>query len=472
MTQDKSKLYVGSQDLVRQPWGRFSGKIIHKKGGRIYEGGLNSKGSPEGLGFTFINGEHKMLVSNQYLNGKMHGRQVFDYLYWGFRTEEYYAEGKPCGIWRYKTVHGYEYVYDVGNGRQLVRFPFLTKDYYKGDVEIWCDNIKLTNGVYYIYPRNGEKEPKAVRVLNCEDFLKMKDVRKNFFVFEEAIKVIQHKTKQERQILTRLSSDLFVLDPTCYFRGHIKDGMIVCPQENLRECLFSRKGSKFFDNVQANLLNETRGRLPLNESVDHDPKQAFSYVNPGSSFWTNICSFSGNWVEGHPVGFCKMVFKDQSFYSGFVQKGQKEGEGLKIEAGGSVVYKGRFQGNQKEGPGMQLDFQKKEIAKGVFSKNSLNGLGILKNMNNSLQYFGNLQDGKRQGRGSLKFQNLYTFEGDFAEDRIAVESKGKLIHDEEETVEDCEVHPTPNQDLSIVTTKNGHFILDLKKGIVLRTDNA
>ena len=414
-----------------------------------------------------------MLMQNQYSKGKMHGRQVFEYLYWGFRTEEYYSEGKPCGIWRYKTVHGYEYVYDVGNGRQLVRFPFLTKDYYKGDVEIWCDRVKLTNGVYYVYPRNGEKQAKAIRVINCEDFLKIKDVRKNFFVYEEAIKVIRHKAKQEKHTLTRLSSDLFVLDPSCYFRGHIIDGMIVCPQENLKECLFSRKGSKFFENLQVNLLNETRGRLPLNETVDHDPKkQSFTYQNPNSSFWKNVKSFSGNWVDGYPKGFCKMLFKDETFYSGYVQQGQEEGEGISIEKGGSRVYKGSFKNGKKEGPGMQLDFEKQEIAKGVFSQNALNGLGILKNMNNSMQYFGNLIDGKREGRGSLKFQNLYTFEGDFANDRIAFESKGKLIHDEEETVEDCEVHPTPNQDLSIVTTKNGHFVLDLKKGIVLKTDNA
>ena len=140
ITYDKSKMYIGSEDLVRRPWGKFSGKVISKRDGKIYEGGLTTKGDPKGLGFTVVNREHKMFMQNQYNDkGKMHGRQVFDYLYWGFRTEEYYTDGKPCGIWRYKTCKGYEYIYEVGAQKQIVRFPFLTKDYYKGEVEIWCD---------------------------------------------------------------------------------------------------------------------------------------------------------------------------------------------------------------------------------------------------------------------------------------------------------------------------------------------
>lgn len=469
LLQDRTKIHLANEDLVRKPWGQYSGKIINKKGGKVYEGGLGRDLRPDGFGMTIINGTHRMFVESNYAKNKMHGRQVFDYVYWGFRTEEYYQAGKPVGVWRYKTGKGYEYVYDVESKRQVVRFPYLNKDYYKGEVDIWGGQVKLTNGAYYVYPEPNSNQPKAIRVLNCEDVLKIKEIRKNFFAFEEALKVIRHKHRQEKKLACSSGNEVCVLDQNCFFKGNILDGLVTVPKERLAECLYSREGGSFFDKLKQQM--RVSGLVDEHLGVSNAP-QNFNYSNPPktSPFWEKVERFSGHWVEGHLEGFCKVLMRDQTFFSGFFRNGSKHGEGLELQPDRMKIFKGEFAEDRREGPGLVLDCRKKELAKGVFKGGKLNGIGVVKNLDNRLQYFGNLKDGKRDGRGSLKFQNQYTFEGHFKDDKIQVETSGKLINDVEETVWDCRIHPTSNQNLAIVSTDSGHFILDTDKGIVLKAN--
>ena len=432
---------------------------------------MDSNGEAEGFGFTIVNREHQMYMQNRYSQGKMHGRQVFDYLYWGFRTEEYYDQGEPCGVWKYKTIKGYEYIFEVYKQKQIVRFPFLTKGYYKGEVDINCDIVELTTGAYYTRPKEAEVKGKAIKILNCKDFLKIKDIRKEFFAYEEVIKVIQYKSDKEKRLNSRSGNEMIKLSSNCYFKGNIRNGIVSCAVIDLAPCLFDAQGNNIFKTNVSILPKLTKDSKLIEDSkqVDQNSEQFnYSYLKPQNSLWSKIESFSGVWAKGNINGFCKIIFKDQSFYSGIVSDTLRQGPGFSIEEMGNQLYKGSFDADVKNGQGLMLNFIKNTISKGNFSNGTLNGTGFLKKMDTGVQYFGDLQQGLKHGHGSLKFKNKFTFEGNFEKDKILSNCAGKLIEEETESVKECRVRGTSDLDVSLGTTGEGCFLLDFRKGMILK----
>ena len=135
---DGKILKFKNKDLIRKGTLNSFSKIIYYKKGTIYEGGLR-KNSYENQGFVYSNYLHPFYYETNCKKGKFNGRYMYHSFYYGFETEEYYKEGKEFGSWKYKTVKGYEYIGDTATKRQKVFFPFLNKDFFTGDMSIWCD---------------------------------------------------------------------------------------------------------------------------------------------------------------------------------------------------------------------------------------------------------------------------------------------------------------------------------------------
>ena len=146
-TNSNKKLKFESKNLVRLGNELTNSKIIYHNKGCIYEGGLHN-GHYDGKGFFYSNYQHPFYFECNYSKQKYNGRYVYHSCYYGFQTEEHYLRGKEKGVWKYKTVRGYEYIGDTATKKQVVKFPFLNDDVYEGDLKIWACNIKLVSGRY------------------------------------------------------------------------------------------------------------------------------------------------------------------------------------------------------------------------------------------------------------------------------------------------------------------------------------
>lgn len=112
--------------------------------------------------------------------------------------------------------------------------------------------------------------------------------------------------------------------------------------------------------------------------------------------------------------------------------------------------------------------QKNELMKGNFVNGLLRGLSYIKYFNNNLEFFGDMVDNLKNGKGVIKFTNNYSFEGMFKNDQIDTTVElAKVISKEKETVEEGVYTASNDGSLGFIeTSAKSYYILDFKNGLI------
>lgn len=451
MQKNKQKIKLNSENLIREGTLTISSKIIYYNKGLIYEGGL-LKGNFDKKGFCYSNYLHPFYFEANYRKKKYHGRYLYHSFYYGFETEEFYFKGKEKGIWKYKTCRGYEYIGDTSSKKQIVRFPYLNKDYYEGDLSIWCDRIVFISGVYNMFQSN-KNNYKQIRVINCEDITNNRDVKDKFNDFNLIIRILRKNKKKIKEInFGGENGERIYMNDGSYFTGNILRGYVFCPIKDFKKYFYTKKEKTFFqvekfDNYFLNIFFKNQKR----EKV-----------------LSGIKKFKGIIQENKKEGFCEVLYNNNNFYKGFFKNNQKIGKGF-FEKKDLYKYVGGFQNNNINGQGIMKTINN-VILSGKFKEGTLNGLGLIKYTKNNLEYFGQVFKNLKNGKGVLKFQNDYKFEGIFKNDKIDTsEQKGRIICRSTEVVEEGIFVSSSDLELGIFEVEHGCYIFDFKNGEVKKT---
>ena len=454
LTRDKKRLYLEGQNLVREPENGISAKIIYWNKGIIYEGGL-IKTSYDKQGFVYGNFMHPFYFECNYEARKYNGKYYYHSFYYGFSTEEYYSKGKEVGTWKYQTVSGYEYVGDTSSKKQIVRFPYMNKDYYEGELKIWCDKITLISGIYYMFEKE-RNDYKQIRVINCANINKHKDVVKRFNTFEEVAEILNEKrTKYKREFLSTKSVAVHEYGEGTKYYGHIINDYITCHKNDLFDLLMLKiKPNKYRYNI------EDLEHYFLNFTASPElPKINLNLVK----------IFRGMLLDGREHGYCQIVYNDESAYNGFFKHGKREGFGF-YNAKDKFRFIGYFKNNEMNGQGLMYTYDKK-VFKGNFENGAIRGLGIIHYLSSNLEYFGEILSNIKNGKGAIKFNNKYKFEGFFTNDNIDTSKhKGVLINKDQDLIEEGIFVPSTDMSLGFYQTNNGYYVFDFKKGLVRKAE--
>lgn len=450
-TEDNQKMALHGQNIVREPIPGVAGKIIYWRKGMIYEGGLR-RGNYDGKGYVYGNFMHPFYFECNLKNGKYNGRYLYTSLYYGFSTQEHYAAGKEIGTWRYMTSKGYEYVADTSTKKQVVRFPFLNRDYYEGEINMWCENILLVLGIYYQW-EEGDENHRQIRVINCDSITTWRNIRKKAYGFDKVSEIIARKSKEFKRANCSGESGVCLLEDGSVYRGQLVGDYVVCHRKDL---------VRLIDNK----------RVGSSRALAIPPPVSL-FANTGSSpdsfSVTSAQFFRGTVVNGAKTGFCHVINARGDEFRGFYNNDQKSGFGY-YSRNGAFTYIGNFKSDEINGQGTMM-VREKEMLKGEFMNGLLGGLGYIKYFSSNIEFFGQVQNSSRNGKGVLKFNNNFKFEGMFKDDEIDTSAEnGKLINKEEEMVEEGTFLPSKDQGIGLLQTTEGKFyVLDFKNGLVRKT---
>lgn len=451
--RDKKRIHLEGKDLIREAEEDVSGKIIYWNKGLIYEGGLY-KGSYDKQGFVYGNYLHPFYFECNYERRRYHGKYYYQSFYYGFSTEEFYSRGKEVGTWKYQTVSGYEYVGETSTKRQIVRFPYVNSDYYEGELKIWCDQITLISGIYYMFEKERE-DYKQIRVINCLNISKHKDVVKRYNSFDEVTEIIAEKRmKYKREFLASKSGKIHYYGDGTRYQGHVLNDYITCHKNDLFDLLINKV--------------PTIRRYSLQDMSSY----FFKITKPLDTSRANldvIKMFRGMILDGREHGYCQVVYKDSSAYNGFFEHGKKEGFGF-YHMKDQFRFIGYFKNNEMNGQGLMSTTDRK-ILKGNFENGAVRGLGMIHYLKSNLEYFGEIINNIRNGKGAIKFNNKYKFEGFFTNDQIDTsKSKGVLINRDRDIIEEGIFVPSTDHTIGFLQTDQGYYVFDFEKGIVRKTE--
>jgi hypothetical protein len=125
----------------------------------------------------------------------------------------------------------------------------------------------------------------------------------------------------------------------------------------------------------------------------------------------------------------ELQFKNGDKYKGPFPNNVFEGEGEYLFANGNR-YKGSFKANLFHGKGQFYDNINGIIIESTFSNNQPTNPSLLITPNDGSEYFGDLMDGKRHGKGVLRFSKddkvCKSYEGQFFEDLL--HGKGVMLY--------------------------------------------
>lgn len=455
MRCDGSHIKLQGEDLVREPYLNYSGKIVYWKKGLIYEGGLRN-GNYHKQGFTYGNYLHPFYSESNYKRQKFHGRYKYNSVFYGFSTEEFYNEGKAIGNWTYQTSKGYEYVADTSTKKHFVRFPFLNKDYYEGEINMWCHNIVLVSGTYHLFQEE-LKTYKLIRVINCNSITTQKDIRKRYNCFADVNVLIERTREESKRVFLSSESLGHFLDDGSTFKGQVLNNYIQCHRNDFVKLMNLKQ-----QRSPPILSIESCGRLFFRKrlrksSADEQPLESLRF-------------FKGVLIKGSKNGFCHFVDNAGSEFKGFYLDDKKVGFGFyKVE--NKFKYAGNFSDGSINGQGTMIT-QGQQLIKGEFANGFLKGLGYIRYLNNNMEFFGEMLQSLRHGKGVLKFNNDYKFEGKFCEDKIDDSEKScRLICKKTDSLEEGTY--LPSKDLPTLGFFAGlsgnYYILDFDKGFVKKT---
>lgn len=451
LTEDNQKVTLHAQNIVREPIPGVSGKIIYWHKGMIYEGGLR-RGNYDGKGYVYGNFMHPFYFECNFKNGKYNGRYLYTSLYYGFSTQEHYAGGKEVGTWRYITSKGYEYVADTSTKKQVVRFPFLNRDYYEGEINMWCENIVLVLGIYYQW-EEGDENHRQIRVINCDSITTWRNIRKKAYGFDKVSEIIARKAKDFKRANCSGESGVCLLEDGSVYRGQVVGDYVTCHRKDLVRLIDSKR------------LGSARV-LEIPPPISLYANQA---SNPDSFNVVSAQFFRGTLINGAKTGFCHVINARGDEFRGFYSDDKKSGFGY-YSRNGAFTYIGNFKSDEINGQGTMM-VREKEMLKGEFMNGLLGGLGYIKYFNSNIEFFGQVQNSTRNGKGVLKFNNNFKFEGMFKDDEIDTSAEnGKLINKEEEMVEEGTFLPSKDQGIGLLQTTDGkYYVLDFKNGVVRKT---
>lgn len=449
-TEDGKKLPLINKDIIREQQHNISGKIIYWKKGIIYEGGLR-KHNYDQKGFVYGNFMHPFYFECNMKNGKYNGRYFYNSLFYGFSTHEFYSKGKEIGTWRYMTSKGYEYVADTSTKNQIVKFPFLNRDHYEGEINMWCEKILLVLGIYNMWEEDNGTY-KQIRVINCDSITTQRDIRKRIFTFDKTSDLIMKKRKDFKRNTFSNECGTYYLEDGASFKGHVINDYVHCHRKDLLRLMnFGQRDNKNFPIQRIdcffNAFNLRSDKFNIN----------------------NAKFFRGTLINGNKTGYCHVVSRKGDEFRGFYTNDKQCGHGYYVEKN-HFSYIGSFRDNNMNGHGTMM-IPKKELLKGEFFDGIMKGLGYIKYFDSSIEFFGQIMNNLKNGRGVLKFKNNYKFEGIFKNDEIDTsEQAGKLINKEEEKVEEGTFLPSTDQTVGLLQTSEGHFyVLDFKNGVVKKT---
>ena len=439
---DGRVMILGQRNLVREESSGVVGKIIYLRKGIIYEGGL-IKETYDRQGFVYGNFRHPFFFEGNYNRGKFDGRYVYHSFAHGFATEEMYTRGKDEGTWKYRTVRGYEYSADTATKRQIVRFPFLSKDFYEGELSIWCDQITLVSGTYYLFEKERQAH-KQIRIIDCENITANKDVRRRFNSFEDMTALIDKARASHRRANCRGSALPLALEDGSLFRGAVVRDFVTCHKADLA----------------------TLTQRIVRRSVK--ALSSFCILDGISALSPKL--FRGTLLSGLKTGYCEVVWTDDSSYRGFFNRGKENGAGV-LEVPRKFRFEGAFTEGKMTGQGTLTLFQEPKVIRGTFQDGVLNGLGYIRYPESNLEYFGDVRENLRSGKGALKFANNYKFEGKFVNDAIDTSVEpGLIVSKELELLEEGRFVPSKDQLIGFFETLDGEiFVFDLRRGLVRKT---
>jgi hypothetical protein len=451
---DGKRLLLDSNNIVREETMNVSGKVIYWKKGVIYEGGLVG-GNYDKKGFIYGNYRHPFYFESNISKSRFHGRYIYTSLYYGFCTEEYYSKGKEVGTWRYRTSKGYEYIGDTSTKRQIVRFPFLNNDHYEGELSIWCENITLVSGAYYMNNASPDSpqqdQNKMIRVINCDSITTQKDIVKRMHSFDVVCDIIEQMRHEYKRNNFCNENGLCYFDDGSVYKGHIINNYLNCHKNDFLRLTTGKRSMaprKFEIKTLGNIYNNSY--MPLVEDVN---------VN-------SLKLFKGTMIDGMKTGFCETITRSDTTYKGFYQENHKSGFGF-YEVKDQFKFVGYFKNGKMNGDGTMITACK-DTLKGVFVDGFLKGLGYIKYSSNNIEFFGQLLNNMKNGKGVLKFSNNYRFEGLFKNDNIDTsEERGRLVCKADETVEEGLYLPSQDFTIGFLRTVEGNdYIFDFKSGAV------
>jgi hypothetical protein len=449
--ENGQKAHLQSENIVRESLPGVSGKIIYWKKGLVYEGGLK-RGNYDQKGFVYGNIRHPFYYECNYKHGKNNGRYLYNSLFYGFSTLEFFVNGKEVGTWRYMTSRGYEYTADTSTKNQAVSFPFLNKDYYEGEIDMWCHKIVLTLGIYFQLedPANTYKQ---IRVINCDNITAWKNIRQRSYAFDKVSELITRRHRDMKRSHFSSEAGVCLLEDGTIFRGAVVGDYIVCHRKDL---------VKMMDQRCLGLPGSISIQPPVNYYTN-------PYFNPDAFSVSSAQFFRGTILNGQKTGFCHVINAKGDEFRGFYTDDKKTGFGF-YSRNGAFTYIGNFKEDEINGQGTMM-VHEKEMLKGEFINGLLAGLGYIKYFHSNIEFFGQVQNNSRNGKGVLKFQNNYKFEGTFRDDEIDTSAEnGRLINKEEEMVEEGTFLPSKDQGIGLLQTVDGKFyVMDFKHGVVRKT---
>jgi len=138
----------------------------------------------------------------------------------------------------------------------------------------------------------------------------------------------------------------------------------------------------------------------------------------------SVRKYDGPMQREQPHGSGVMPYKNGDFFKGNFKQGKRHGAGLFLHRQTGLLYKGEFRDGLFSGSGLLCMPKTGEVIEGIFDQNKLRN-GRVKILYASKEFFeGVLQDGKRQGKGSMTYTNGDQYEGEWNNDKRV--GKGKL----------------------------------------------
>ena len=142
--------------------------------------------------------------------------------------------------------------------------------------------------------------------------------------------------------------------------------------------------------------------------------------------------YKGNLVNGKANGEGELVLFNKVKYIGnFFVDDIPNGKGKMINLMDGSEYEGDVVQGKKEGKGI-LKFKDGTVYEGEFKDDDFNGNGILK-YNNGRKYEGNFKEGKMDGNGKFIWEDGKTYIGSYVNDKK--HGQGKLIYNNDKYYE-------------------------------------
>ena len=127
--------------------------------------------------------------------------------------------------------------------------------------------------------------------------------------------------------------------------------------------------------------------------------------------------YKGFWnTKNQRDGFGININPDGEIYAGLWNQDQIGDYGAFFDSEGNY-YNGKLINGKGNGQGEMLIFNKMKY-KGEFIDDIPNGKGVLINLMDGSEYNGDVKNGKKEGRGILKFKDGTVYEGDFKDDNF------------------------------------------------------